>query len=89
MNYFFELSECMTGGETIGYPGRHFAVYDARKSAILGGIKYAGMARASDRIWEENDEGVVRYIKHRFADVPLVKVDMKEFFWIKLKSQTV
>ena len=89
MNYFFEIAECMTDGEAIGYPGRHFAVYNARKSAIIGGIRYAGMARASDRIWEENDDGSVRFLKHRYSEASTTPVDMKEFFWVKLKSQTV
>jgi hypothetical protein len=88
MNYFFELAECMVGGNEVGYPGRYFAVYNARKSAIVGGIRYAGMTRASDRIWIEED-GSVRFLKHRYKEARTAVVDMKEFFWVKLKCQTV
>jgi len=39
------------------------------------------------RIWSETSEGVV-FIKNRIENVN-TKVDLKEFFWIKLKSQWV
>jgi hypothetical protein len=42
------------------------------------------LAKASDRIWEENDQGI-RIVKNRFTNDPTV--DMKEFFWIKLSSR--
>ncbi len=89
MNYFFELAECMTGGEEFGYSGRYFAVYNARKSAIVGGIRYSGLTRSSDRIWIEEDDGSVRFLKHRYKEARTTVVDMKEFFWVKLKCQTV
>jgi hypothetical protein len=40
----------------------------------------------SDRIWQEDSNGAVRYTKNRFADNwSTALVDMNEFFWIKLK----
>lgn len=89
MNFYFEVAECMTGGEEFGYSGRYYAVYNARKSAIVGGIRYGGLTRSSDRVWIEEDDGKVRFIKNRLVEPSTAVVDMKEFFWIKLKSVAV
>lgn len=85
MNVFFELSDCMVSpGE-----GKYFAAYGVRKSEAIAGTRYRTMMMSADRAWAEEDDGTVRFIKNRFADIPLVQVDMKEFFWIKLKSVSV
>lgn len=42
----------------------------------------------SDRIWCEQGN-VVWYVKNRFGAQLTEVVDMKEFMWIKLKSQTL
>jgi hypothetical protein len=44
----------------------------------------------SDRIWQEDSNGAVRYTKNRFADNwSTALVDMNEFFWIKLRCHTL
>lgn len=84
MNVFFELADCLVGNE-----GKYFAAYNVRKSEAIAGTRYRSLMQRSDRAWAEEDDGNVRFLKHRFADIPLVQVDMKEFFWIKLRSKAV
>jgi hypothetical protein len=47
----------------------------------------------SDRIWQEDSNGVVRYTKNRFTGnwsyAGGQTVDMNEFFWIKLRCRTL
>jgi hypothetical protein len=42
----------------------------------------------SERVWAEEDHGV-RYLKNRTTGIKDSPIDMKEFFWIKLKSKTI
>ena len=42
----------------------------------------------SDRMWAEEDAGV-KFIKNRRTQRNNTPVDMKEFFWIKLRSQAI
>lgn len=85
MNVFFELSDCMVSPGK----GKYFAAYDVRKSEAIAGHRYRTIMMNSDRAWAEEDDGSVRYLKHRYADIPLVQVDLKEFFWVKLRSVSV
>ena len=39
----------------------------------------------SNRVWEDNN-GTIRYVKHRYTGDLTTPVDLKEFMWIKLKS---
>lgn len=82
MNVFFELADCAVGDE-----GKYLAVYNTRRSAVIGGAHRRLMLH-SNRVWVEEDTGV-RFLKHRFSEASTTPVDMKEFFWIKLKSATV
>ena len=84
MNVFFEISDCMVDPKC----GKYFAAYDVRKSEAIAGTRYRGLMQSSDRAWAEEDSGV-RFIKNRFADASITEVDMKEFFWIKLRSVSV
>jgi hypothetical protein len=84
MNVFFEVSDCMVDPKC----GKYFAAYGVRKSEAIAGTRYRALMQSSDRAWAEED-GKVRFLKHRFADAHIKEVDMREFFWIKLKSQAV
>jgi hypothetical protein len=42
----------------------------------------------SERVWAEGKSGV-RYLKNRRTGSKDSPIDMKEFFWIKLKSKTI
>jgi hypothetical protein len=42
----------------------------------------------SVRVWAEGKDGV-KYLKNRFTGSKDSPIDMKEFFWIKLKSKTI
>ena len=83
MNVYYEISDCLVSDK-----GKYFVAYDVHKGSASTSAYYSIMMN-SDRAWAEEEDGTVRFLKHRFADIPLVQVDMKEFFWVKLKSQTV
>ncbi len=85
MNVFFELADCMVDPKC----GKYFAAYGVRKSEAIAGIRYRALMQNSDRAWLEDDNGSVRFVKHRYAMADKTPVDMKEFFWIKLKSKNV
>lgn len=53
-----------------------------------GGVRIHLLTSLSSRIWCE-EEGTVRFVKHRGLDIDVVTVDLQEFMWIKLKSQSV
>ena len=80
MNVFFEISDSITD-----IPGKYLVAYD-----VVGDLlpKYIGAARASDRIWCEDATGV-KFIKNKMWPPDTAPVDMKEFFWVKLKSVTL
>lgn len=83
MNVFFELAE----GVVEQQGGRYFALYDTRKSAIIGGA-YRQLLLKSNRVWAEEEESV-KFLKHRWEEASEAKVDMKEFMWVKLQSINV
>jgi hypothetical protein len=82
MNVFFELADCV-----VDDAGKYFAVYGVRDATGPG--RYIKLMRNSERVWGETDDGTVYFIKHRQSIPHDTLVDMKEFFWIKLKSVTV
>lgn len=84
MNVYYELSDVIVGPEG---EGKYFAAYDVRKSAAIAG-PYMLLMQNSERAWAEEGD-TVRFLKHRWADAAATPVDMREFFWIKLKSQAV
>ena len=85
MNVFFELADGVMCEE-----GKYFAAYGVRKSAAIAG-KYRVLMWNSTRAWAEEEDGNVRFLKHRYSDVSasVTPVDLKEFFWIKLKSKAL
>lgn len=83
MNVYYELSDCI-----VDAPGKYFVAHNVRKSAAIAGTRYSGLMANSERAWAEDETGV-RYLKNRIEDPKTAKVDMKEFFWIKLKSINV
>ena len=80
VNVYYELNESM-----VSQQGRYFAVYGLSMDEVRNKTRYLGLMRSSDRAWEEGEHGV-RFIKNRTQDIRTAQVDMKEFFWIKLKS---
>ena len=83
MNVFYELADCMLNEQ-----GKYFAAYGRTETSDIGTSKYRNLMQYSDRVWAEDEYGV-RFLKNRYEHIRDAKVDMKEFFWIKLKSQTV
>jgi hypothetical protein len=85
MNIYYELSDCVVG---LHGKGKYLAAYDIRKSEGFASTRYGAIMRGADRAWAEDETGV-RFLKHRFADIPLVQVDIEEFLMIKLKCIAV
>ena len=83
MNVYFELNNAMVSPQ-----GRYFVVYGVSMEEVRNTTRHLGLMRNSDRAWEESENGV-RFIKNRTQDINTAEVDMKEFFWIKLKSVKV
>ena len=83
MNVFYELADCI-----VDEKGKYFAAYDRTETSDIGTSKYRNLMQYSDRVWAEDEYGV-RFLKNRYEHIRDARVDMKEFFWIKLKSQTV
>ena len=87
MNVFFEISDTFV--EKYGY--KYLAVYDADNVDRLGPSAQAWlreMKSISDRMWSEEDAGV-KFIKNRRTEKNNTPVNMKEFFWIKLRSHAL
>jgi hypothetical protein len=84
MNVYYELADCVTVDG-----GKYWAAYGIRKSAAIAG-RCRELMWNSERVWAEDEHGV-RFLKHRYSstDASVTLVDMREFFWVKLKSQTV
>lgn len=86
MNYYYELSPIVVPE----FGRRYFVCYDMEDYATHHlTTSRAHLMRNSDRVWREDDNGRVRFIKHRSGNTLTEKVDMKEFFWVKLKSVAV
>lgn len=86
MNVYFELADSVVEM----YGQKYFALYGVRKSSVIAG-PHRQLMLHSNRVWAEDDTGV-RYLKNRFEDIydtQGVTIDTKEFFWIKMRSQTV
>lgn len=79
MNIYFELSDCFTdeGKYHKYWVSNSVGEYSAKRRVFM---------MNSDRAWAEEDDGTIRFIKHRFADMPFVQVDLNEFLWVKLSA---
>jgi hypothetical protein len=77
MNIFFEIGDSVTH-----LPGKYLADYDVMVNVPY---RYLGTMQASERVWCEDESGV-KFIKNRWLPLDTAPVDMKEFFWIKLRS---
>jgi hypothetical protein len=82
MNVFFEIADCAVKE----YGHKYLALYDVQYVAING--HGAQTMQMSERVWAEEVHGV-RYLKNRTTGIKDSPIDMKEFFWIKLKSKTI
>lgn len=84
-NVFFEIADCAV--EKYGH--KYLALYDADNLNNLGkGSQLWKMTALAERVWSEEDHGV-KFIKNRRTEKNNTPVDMKEFFWIKLRSQAI
>ena len=82
MNVFFEIADCAVKE----YGHKYLALYDVQSVAISG--HGAQTMQMSERVWAEEKSGV-KYLKNRRTGSKDSPIDMKEFFWIKLKSKTI
>jgi hypothetical protein len=82
MNVFFEIADCAVAE----FGHKYLALYDVESVAISG--TGAQRIQMSERVWAEEKSGV-KYLKNRRTGSKDSTIDMKEFFWIKLKSKTI
>jgi hypothetical protein len=83
MNVFFELADCAVKD----FGGKYFALYNTPKIKVVTAPERYLMLY-SERVWAEEEDDV-SYLKNRFTGSKDSTIDMKEFFWIKLKSKTI
>lgn len=80
MNFYYEINESVI--HELG--SRYFASYN-----VIDGFQYNKYVMRADRVWGEHPDGRAYFVKNRWKDCTQTPVDMKEFFWIKLKCQTI
>jgi len=83
MNVFFELGDYAVKD----FGGKYFALYNTPKIKIVTAHERYLMMY-SERVWAEEDHSV-SYLKNRLTGIEDLPIDMKEFFLIKLRSQTL
>ena len=83
MNVFFELADCAVKD----FGGKYFALYNTHDVKVMMAPERYLMLY-SERVWAEEEDGV-SYLKNRFTGSKDSPMDMKEFFWIKLRSKTI
>lgn len=92
MNLYFEYPEQFVGHTFSNFGGQIPAKYCARYNVSVAPdgnpILPLKLMYAAERIWREDSTGI-KFIKNRHGIAEKMLVDMKEFFWIKLKSTTV
>lgn len=81
-NYYYELSDIVLHNWDSKYYVVHVrGGYDAM---MAGGV---AVTMNSNRIWRQDNDGSVRFVKHREESSQTASVDMKEFMWVKLKAK--
>ena len=81
MSWYFETLDSKSG--ELVYTVLHYM-----PKASFSWFRSAAQAQLvweAQRVWEESGSGV-KFIKHINSDPEKTPVDLKEFFWIKLKS---
>jgi hypothetical protein len=85
VNVYFEIADIAV--EKYGH--KYLALYDVYNGNRPVPDRHLWEMKAfSDRMWSEEDDGV-KFIKNRRTQRNNTPVDMKEFFWIKLRSQAL
>lgn len=79
MNLFFEVIDRQTDTQ------KYFAVYNIAGGVVMNAACHRLM-RIANRVWVEDDNSTW-FVKNRVSRI--TPVNMEEFFWVKLKSETV
>ena len=85
---YCELGEHYTSAVTLPKYVTYYSKVDEHGQMIIKNGFVASVVYGSDRIWIQDDRGI-RYVKHRWNSPATAPVDMEEFMWVKLKSQSV
>lgn len=89
MNYYYEICDILVDKYGTKYLAELNVIGKKKSKARTERVVWAAdreLMQSSDRVWAESD-GHVFFVKNRFKPVNTTKVDMKEFFIVKLKSQ--
>lgn len=83
---YFEISDILA--EEFG--GKYFSA-NTSFTANYYGEKYFKHTASSDRVWCEDADGRIYFLKNRYdyTQLATVNMDMKEFMWIKLSAKTL
>jgi hypothetical protein len=81
MNVFFEIADSAVEQ----HEHKYLALYGVKKYVAVNGFQSWAMLH-SERVWAEEEDGV-SYLKNRTTGIKDLPIDMKEFFWVKLKSR--
>ncbi len=89
MNYYFEFDDNIVGERyhAMGWrtiPHKYCVKYGVQGLTPLMPSRLSYMAQ---RIWAEDDHGIISYVKNRTEPYP--QVDLKEFMFIKLSAVKV
>jgi hypothetical protein len=87
-NVYYELADCVVENATVlGMKGKYFTLCNQDQDNKIPQIHYQ-LARSSERVWHEFDNGDVGLVKSRHTNI-FSPVDMREFMWIKLASKAL
>ena len=84
MNVYFELGDYAVKD----FGGKYFALYNATKGEVMMAHERY-LILYSERVWAEEDNGYVRFMKNRRQAAESTPVDQREFVWIRLQCRTV
>lgn len=81
--YYFEITPNIETWEVEA--GSVLCVYDEGRH----GTKISRLTSYSEKVWYQNDKGMVMVIKDRYfeSNYPVTEEDLKQFMWIKLKAK--
>jgi hypothetical protein len=84
VNVYFELGDYAVKD----FGGKYFALYNATKGEVMMAHERY-LILYSERVWAEEDNGYVRFMKNRRQAAESTPVDQREFVWIRLQCRTV
>ena len=83
-DYYYEISDNVQ--HNLGGKYHVASVRGGHDAMMAGGL---AVTMNSTRIWRQDYDGSVKFVKHRYENSQTAQVDMKEFAWVKLASKKI